>query len=344
MNRILLVRVGALGDTLMVTPALRALKSRHPNAEIDFLCSESAASLLELNPYLSHLYRIRRRNLPYMLSYEKHRLARQLNSRQYDAAFLLETAPRYHQLLLHAGITRIDGFRETAFDPEKHCIVNYLNAVGFPGSRPEDHQMDLPVAPADEAAAERLIGHLESPRIGLHLGYGPRAKKINQSDRLKGWGQDNFLRLSLMLLDYGANLIFTGSAEDQRDIESIRRQLPQNRVRSTAGGTRVGELAAVLKKLDLFISVDTGPAHMAAALAVPLVVLWGPAIYEQVRPISPSSPIRILRIPPPCAPCYGTPRKDSCKRNLCMENISPDSVFEAAQDLLSAGGKPNRVV
>jgi ADP-heptose:LPS heptosyltransferase len=279
-----------------------------------------------------------------MFSYEKHRLARQLHSRDYDAVFLLESAPRYRQLLLHAGITRIAGFSETAFDPEKHCIANYLNVVGFPGSRPEDHQMDLPVAPADEAAADRLIGHLESPRIGLLLGYGPGGKNKNQRGRLKGWSRDNFLRLSLMLLDHGANLIFTGSVEDQNDIESIRRQLPQNRTRSTAGGTRVRELAAVLKKLDLFISVDTGPAHMAAALAVPMVVLWGPAIYEQVRPVSPSSPIRILRIPPQCAPCYGTPRKDSCKRNLCMENISPNSVLEAAQDLLSAGGKPNRVV
>ena len=340
MNRILLVRVGALGDTLMVTPAVRALKKKYPNAEIDFLCSESAAPLLELNPNISRLYRIRRRNLPYALSYEKHQLAGQLSGRNYGVAYLLETAPRYHQLLIHAGIGRIAGFSETPFEPEKHCIVNYLKAAGFPESMPEDHQMDLPVSPADEAAAERLIGHVKRPRIGLHLGYGPRGKKKNQSDRLKGWGRDNFLRLGLMLLERGANLVFTGSAEDQGDIDYICRRLPENRVCSTAGATRVRELAAMLKKLDLFISVDTGPAHMAAALHVPLVVLWGPAIYDQVRPISPSSRIRILRVPPPCAPCYGTSRKDSCKRNVCMESISPDSVLEAAEDLLPGIAQP----
>jgi heptosyltransferase-2 len=344
MKRILLVRVGALGDTLMVTPAVRALKRSHPDDEVDFLCSESAAPLIELNPHISNLYRIRRRNLPYIISYEKQRLARLLNDRNYDVAYLLETAPRYHQLLMHAGISRIAGFNETAFDPEKHCIVNYLNAVGFRDNRPEDHQMELPLAAEDEAAAERLIGHLESPRVGLHLGYGPRGKKNNQSGRLKGWGRDNFLRLSLMLLERGANLVFTGSSEDRDDIESIRRRLPPDRICTTAGATRVRDLAAVLKKLDLFISVDTGPAHMAAALAVPLVVLWGPAIYEQVRPVSPFSQIRILRVPPSCAPCYGTPLKDTCRRNICMENILPESVLEAAQDMLSAGTKPKRVV
>jgi ADP-heptose:LPS heptosyltransferase len=329
------VRVGALGDTLMVTPAVRALKKKYPDAEIDFLCSESAAPLLELNPYIAHLFRIRRRNLPYALSFEKHRLAGLLNSRSYDSALLYETAPHYHKLLVHAGIRRIGGFREIAFDPTKHCIVNYLAAAGFSGSGPEDHRMDLPVSPADEAAAEQLIGHLKNPRIGLHLGYGPRGKKKNQSDRLKGWERDNFLRLGLILINRGANLVFTGSAEDQGDIEHVCRQLPQSRICSTAGSTQVRELAAVLKKLDLFISVDTGPAHMAAAIGVPLIVLWGPAIYEQVRPIAPASPIKIVRVPPSCAPCYGTPRKNSCQRNLCMEGITPDSVMAAAEALIS---------
>ncbi len=336
MKRILLVRVGALGDTLMVTPAIRALKKRYPQAEIDFLCSEPAASLLELNPDIARLHRIRRRNLPYALSFEKQRLARQLRARNYDVAYLLETAPRYRQLLVHAKLPRIAGFTITEFDPGKHCIVNYLRAVEILESAPDDERMELPIAPEDEAVAEQLIGRLKRPRIGLQLGYGPRAKKNNQGERLKGWGRENFLRLSRMLLEHGANLVFTGSAEDEADIASILRQLPQDRALMTAGRTRVREMAAVLKQLDLFISVDTGPAHMAAALAVPLVVLWGPAIYEQVRPISPFSPVRILRVPPPCAPCYGTPRKNSCNRNICMEHITPDLVLAAAQDLLPA--------
>ncbi len=124
------------------------------------------------------------------------------------------------------------------------------------------------------------------------------------------------------------------SESGNRSVAAMVRQLPKDRVLATAGRTTVREMAAVLRKLDLFLSVDTGPAHMAAAVAVPLVVLWGPAIYEQVRPLSPVSPVRILRIPPQCAPCYGTERKKTCKRNVCMENITPDLVLTAARDFL----------
>ena len=86
--------------------------------------------------------------------------------------------------------------------------------------------------------------------------------------------------------------------------------------------------------LDVFVSVDTGAAHIAAALGTPLAVLWGPAIYEQTRPLSTSSPIRIVRVSVPCAPCYGTPIMKSCTQNICMEGISPGAALEAVEHLL----------
>ena len=73
---------------------------------------------------------------------------------------------------------------------------------------------------------------------------------------------------------------------------------------------------------------------MAAALGTPLVVLWGPAILEQVRPLSSTTPIRIVRHPVFCAPCYGTPRMKACRRNICMESISPQRVFREATAIL----------
>jgi ADP-heptose:LPS heptosyltransferase len=123
----------------------------------------------------------------------------------------------------------------------------------------------------------------------------------------------------------------TGSTEDRADVDAIVQGMPRDRVRSLAGGTSVRELAAIIRNLDLFISVDTGPAHMAAALATPLVVLWGPAIYEQTRPISSFASIEIVRASVPCAPCYDTPAMKSCEDNLCMKGILPDAVLESAK-------------
>jgi ADP-heptose:LPS heptosyltransferase len=102
-------------------------------------------------------------------------------------------------------------------------------------------------------------------------------------------------------------------------------------------------LAAVIEKLDALVSVDSGPAHLAAAMGTPLVVLWGPAILEQVRPLSSRSPVTLLRHPPPCAPCYETPLMKTCRRNVCMEAISPGEVLAGVAVLLERGENPARV-
>jgi ADP-heptose:LPS heptosyltransferase len=333
-SRILVVRVGALGDTLMVTPLLRLLHERHPNAEVDFFCSRLAAPLLELNPYVTNLFSLQGRNLPLALSIEKRRLVREMRAREYDVAFLLESAPRYRILLERACPGQIRSFAEVPFDPSRHAIHNNLNVAGIPVAAEDALNMDLPLAPDDEAAADRLLAGLPAPRIGVHMGWGPQGRKRRQPLRLRGWNLGNFVELirKMIAID-GIHVILTGSAEDARDTELIAGQMPAGRVHSVSRRTRVRELAAVIKKLDLLISVDSGPAHMAAALGTPLVVLWGPGRLQQTRPVSSLSPVRILRRAVPCAPCQSTPLQKSCRRNVCMELITPGEVFAAAQEL-----------
>jgi ADP-heptose:LPS heptosyltransferase len=332
-RRILVVRAGALGDTLMVTPLLRALRTKHPEAEIDVLCSRLAADLLELTPRVRRRFSLRYRNLPYALSPEKWSLVRQLRGRGYDFAVLLERAARYRLLLERAGIPEIRSFRETPFDPRAHAIENNLKAAGFGTSF--DFDMEVFLSEADRKRASELLSGLRRPRIGIHVGYGPRGKKRHQSERLKGWSSGNFTAVAEGLLSRGANVLFTGSREDRDDVEAIRSKVPSTT--SLAGLTSPRDLAAVIEGLDVLVSVDSGPAHLAAAVGTPLVVLWGPAILEQVRPLSARSEIALLRHPPPCAPCYDTPLMKTCPRNVCMESISPEEVLGRVDLLLSRG-------
>jgi heptosyltransferase-3 len=340
---ILVVRVGALGDTLMATPLVRLLHERYPGAEIDFLSSELAAPLLELNPYLANLFPLRGRNWPISLSPEKLRLVRRLRSRAYDFAVLLESAPRYRMLLERAGLQHIRSFAETPFNPGLHAIVNNLLAAGIRDARSDELHMDLPLSPEDEAVAGRLLADVRRPHIGVHTGWGPQGRKGNQSRRLRGWNHAGFIEVLRGLADRGAGIIMTGSAEDARDAEQIRRRSGLGQVCSIAGRTTVRELAAVLKGLDLLISVDSGPCHMAAALGTPMVVLWGPGRLEQTRPWPSLSPVRIIYHPPPCAPCQSTPLQKTCARNLCMEAITPEEVLAEAGKVLPAIGFGNAV-
>jgi ADP-heptose:LPS heptosyltransferase len=319
----------------MVTPLLRLLGKRYPKAEVDVLCSELAAPLLELNPFLSNLFALRGRNLPLFLSREKRRLVRQFRARDYDLTVLLESAPRYHVLVKRAGLRQIRSFVEVPFDPVRHAIVNNLNVAGIHEVEGADLNMDLPLAPNDEAMADRILHDLLHPIIGVHIGWGPQGRKRRQDQRLRGWSLANFSQLLHRLIEHdGVSIVLTGSSEDSADIEALRRQLTDGRILSIAGRTQVRELAAVIKRLDLLISVDSGPCHMAAALGTPLVVLWGPGRLEQTRPLSSFTPIRIVRHPVPCAPCQSTPLQMSCRRNLCMEFISPDDVFAEVKSLL----------
>jgi heptosyltransferase-2 len=336
-SRILIVRVGALGDTLMATPVLRALKETFPTAELDVLCARAVAPLLESSPSVDRLYALRHRNLPYALSIEKRRIVRALRARGYAFAVLLETAPRYRSLVERAGIAEIRSFRETPFDPASHAIVNNLRAAGI-AARGVGLDMEVFLSGRDRDRARGLLAGLPAPRVGIHLGYGPRGKKRRQSERLKGWPLERFATLGAALLARGSALVFTGAPEDVRDVGAVVSALPPGgAIANLAGRTTVRELAAVIERTDVFVSVDSGPAHLAAALKRPLVVLWGPAILEQMRPLSSQSLVTVLRHPPPCAPCYGTPLMKTCPRNVCMEAIEPDEVLEAVTRYLASG-------
>jgi ADP-heptose:LPS heptosyltransferase len=323
----------------MVTPLLRLLHRSHPEAEIDMLASVMAAPLLEMNAHIANLYRLRARNWPLALSPEKHRLIHQLRSRKYDLALLLESAPRYRRLLERIGAGRICSFSEVPFDPSLHAIVNNMRVAGIHSRTEEDLDMELPLSAEDDAIGIEMIRDLRRPCIGVHIGWGPGRRKRQQENRLRGWKPANVVRLISSILERSnGSVILTGSPEDAQDTQRIYRLLPGGRLRSIAGRTNVRQAAAVIKNLDLLVSVDSGPCHMAAALGTPLVVLWGPGRLEQTRPVSSHSPIRIVRHQLPCAPCQSTPQQKVCRQNLCMDAITPDEVFLEVRNLLRLNG------
>jgi len=312
----------------MATPALRALKNRYPNAEIDFLCSQAARPLLEEHPAITRLFTLTQRNVPYLFSADKRRLVRELRARGYDLAVLLESGNAYRQLLERAGITEIRDIR-TTHDPKLHSIVNNIRAGGSDESNPP--AMEIHLAPRDEMHAAEMLRDLPRPRIGLHSGYGPPRRKSErqQGERLKAWGVENFARLGRLLRErHNAGIVLTGGSDDLPMASRIAELIGGSAPLTLAGRTSVGEMAAVIGQLDLLVSLDSGPAHIAAALGTPLVVLWGPAILEQVRPWGDPARIRIVRHPVFCAPCYGTPMMKTCQRNICMESISPARVAD----------------
>ncbi len=333
---ILVVRIGALGDTLMSTPVVTALRKRYPTAHIDFLSSATAAPLLHGHPAIDRLLSLHRPNLPFGLSLEKHRLANLLRTTKYDLTILLESALQHHYLLARAGLRNIRSFNQTPFDPKQHSIINNLRAAGFHRWEHCSQDMELFLSEREQETSRKLLSTVSRPWIGIHAGYGTTRRKKHQDRRLKGWRVDNFAELGSRLIEQGLNLILTGSRKDQTTAKAISARLPRDRFLLLAGRTDIRELASIIQQTDLFISVDSGAAHMAAALGTPLVLLWGPAILEQTCPASTTTQIRVVRHPVFCAPCYGTPSMKTCRRNICMEFIPPQRVLKEVLELLDS--------
>ncbi len=320
----------------MATPVVTALTERYPGASIDFLVSASAAPLLEGVSPIRRVFVLRQRNVPYWLSIAKRRLAARLRREQYDLAVVLEQALRYYQLVAHAGVSCVRGFYETPFDPTLHSIANNLRAAGFDDYATRSWQMLVTPADDPRGIARRLRAEHAGPLVGFHVGYGPARRKKNQEHRLRGWAPENFAAVGTRLLEQGATIVLNGAAEDRAAVKRVSALLPPARVVDLTGTLTLGESVGLIRNLDLLVSVDSGPAHIAAAVGTPLVVLWGPGILEQTRPVSSIGPVDVLREPVPCAPCYGTPLMKTCRRNICMEAIVPARVIASVEGRLRA--------
>jgi len=345
--RVLIVRAGAIGDTLMTTPLVRAVRHSFPECHLVFLCSSSAADVIRHNPHVNQVIPVTYRHLPTWLSSEKQRIHRSLRDLDLDWAVVLESHPTFLDLARQGGAARIiaysredrgQGIEPARFDPQRHSIENHLEAARPLGVRPDGLHMELHYPPeTDELMARRLelAGVTRTDRlVGIHAGWGGRPRTPGQT-RLKSWPPDRFAEIIRWLVkEKGVRVALTGSQAD-RPLMCFIAESANVPCVDLAGKLSLLELAALIHRLNVYLTVDSGPAHMAAALGTTLLTLLGPAIIEQTVPFSPGSPLRILYHRVPCSPCYGTPNMKSCTDNICMKAIEVEEVEKALEEFLS---------
>ena len=344
-KNILIVRIGAVGDVLMATPLVSAIRKTFPDSYIGFLTSDYAMPLLQYNHEINALYSIKHRKLPFWLSREKQRLADEMKKKKWDVIFLLESNPIFASLIKKFNAEAVYGFKgETngyltdsiPFSSDSHVISNFLKLGSLLGKGFNEFQMKLYWNDAAIEKVKTVLNKLPAnyPKIAIHAGFGPSGKKGRKAIGIRSWPIDRFRETIIRLnKETGASFVLTGTAEEFTTNESITKGL-KFPILNLAGHTTIPELGALLKEMDMLISIDSSPAHIAAAVGTPLIVLWGPAIETHTRPISLNSPAIAINKHLPCSPCYGTPRRDNCRNNICMHEIRVDEVVEEAIKLL----------
>jgi len=345
--RILVLRAGAIGDTLMTTPLVRALRRTFPNAYLVYVCSRSAYDVLRYSPHLDRVIPLAYRHLPAWLSREKWDIARELREPNLDFALVLESHPSFidlvrrtrpRRLIAFGPVPDASGFGRAIFDPKRHSIDNYLGAAIPLGVQSAGREMELSFpARLDEVVWQRLAGRglrETDYLVGIHPGWGGR-KQASDQTRLRSWPPQRFAEVMQWLAKRGqVRVLLTGSKAD-RPLTEYLVGLSGVPCLNLAGEFSLLELAALIRRLNLYLTVDTGPAHLAAALGTPLVTLWGPGIFEQTSPQGGSGLVRTLYHRVHCAPCYGTALMKTCVDNICMKQIEAGEVIEALAEMWS---------
>jgi len=348
-RHILCVRLDALGDVLMTSPALHALKMA--GKRITLLTSKSGAAAATLMPFIDEVIVY---DPPWMKSTEAsgdtekdRNFINQLKDRSFDGGIIFTV---YSQNPLPAALTlyladiplRAAYCREnpyhllTNWTPEKepvdllrHEVQRQLDLVQGLGIEVPDRRMKVSVSEEDILKLSELLGEKrEGPLVVVHPGSTAQSRRYDP---------EKFSSVIESLASKGAQLVVTGSRGEEDIVEEVVRRSPAS-VIPLVNVLTLPEFAALLSIADLLISNNTGPVHLAAAVGTPVVDLYA-LTNPQHTPWG--VPSRVLYVPTDCAFCY----KSYCREGHhdCLQKIPPERVVEASWELLN-GGKSGEFV
>jgi ADP-heptose:LPS heptosyltransferase len=222
---------------------------------------------------------------------------------------------------------------------EKHeAAVNldYARQLGWDGPEFVSSEFFIPddIEEAVKQQASREFG--DAPMFGFHFGCIK-----NQSWVYKRWHLERFIELMTRLHEEtGGHILITGSQMERDEADQVKFSLDEN-IRpylvDVVGRSNLKETGAMMRQCDVFISNDSGPMHMAAALEVPVVAIFGMSNPVKNGPwVDPTRNDRARVLYDEslwCRPCYGSNRHGMCQRGDCLVNVSVDTVFDAAMEL-----------
>lgn len=316
MKRILLVRMGAMGDIVHTLPAAASLRYSFPDAEIDWLVEERWAPLLEENPDLTTVHCVRSRDWRHVLQ-----VLGELRGRSYDAALDFQGLIKSGMLAALSGSREVIGFQMTALR-EKLASVFYDHQVAAQGAHVVE--MNLSLVRAAGANLERLEFPLPHPS---ELSLPERFFAVSPSAgwEAKRWPAESFAEL-IRRAEHEWNLpavINCGPGEEALAERIVRAASPAE-PSVVQGGIR--DLVAIARKASVFVAGDTGPLHVAAAAGTPVVAIFGPTSPERNGPYSARA--RVLRAPG-IVTTYARSEDTSA-----IARVSVDEVFRALKEVL----------
>lgn len=356
-GRILVLRLERIGDLLMTLPALADIRALAPNAEIDLAVGSWNADIARaIDPVTrvqcvdaSWLSRDGTGRGPLALV----AAARQWRNTNYDLAINFEPDIRGNLMLAASGARWTAGFRSGGggslldvaldFDTAAHTTENArrLVAAVFDAAVPSEQPPTLVVPSEAHHNASRLLAGAGHPLIGLHVSGG-RA--------IKQWPPERFAETARRIVDdCGATIVLTGAGADRPMAEIVKAALPRHKVLDIVGHVDLLTLAGIIELMDLLVTGDTGPMHVAVAVGTPVVAIFGPSDPARYAPGGPLD--QVVRVDLPCSPCNRIrlpPARCAGHTPDCLNAVGVNEVVAAALTALDrasrAGVVPMRLL
>ncbi len=337
-RKILIRGTNWIGDVVMTLPAVTAVREAYPGARISILVKPWVADLLRISPDVDEVLVYERPGVHEGLG-GLLRLVRELQSRHFDMAILLQNAVEAaiiawlaripvragystdaRGLLLTHAVKRSDEIRRV------HQTLYYLEMLRSLGLKAERKDPRLIIGEAEKTLADRILEERGVPASTLLIGIAPGAAY----GPAKRWYPDRFAHLADRLIEnFSARILVFGSAGDHEAARNVQRTA-RNTLVDLTGETSLREAISLIARCRLFISNDSGLMHVAGALGVPTVAVFGSTNPVTTSPVGRKSVVITKNVP--CSPCL----KETCPTDfICMDLITADEVYDTAASLLT---------
>jgi heptosyltransferase-3 len=340
-RRVLVVRLRSIGDTVLATPSLYALRRFLPDAQIDLLLEDWVAPLLDGNRDASRILTVRRDSTAARLS-----LVRRLRAARYDVAFNLHGGSTAALLTRASGAPRRVGYASYRFSrlhnyaappatdlwrqAKTHSVEQQLGLLGWAGV-PVTDRPPTRLFVTDEAAA-RLARRLDAAGVPTSQPFAlfhPAAAFDS-----KRWDARNFARVADRLDARGLTVVAIAAPGEREVVRAFAESARAARVVSF-NDLSLPEVVALAARARLFVGNDSGIAHIAAAVGTPSVVVFGSSNVAHWRPWT-DAPAEVVREEMPCAPCAGYTCGEFAEAQ-CIRRVTVERVDAAVERVLAAG-------
>jgi heptosyltransferase-2 len=336
-RRILVRAVNWVGDAVMTTPAIGAIRESFPQAEISLLANPLVSQLFSPHPWVDRVITFDRNGAHKGIA-GRFRLAAQLRQQAFDAAIILPNSfdsaliPRLAGIPVRFGKSS-DGrglLLTGCYRPEDrassyHEVEYYLGLVGHFGISGQAAEPFLATTVAEDSEAAALLAKHGILPDNFVLGINPGAA----FGSAKRWYPDRFADVARQLSRQKKTRVVIFGGPGETDIAAeIERNLAGDCL-NLAGSTTLRGLMALIRHCRLFITNDSGPMHIAAAFGVPLVAIFGSTDHATTAPYTDRAVI--VRKDMECAPCK---LRECPTDHGCMQAVTADDVVQAALRLL----------